>query len=137
MSGKEMRLILRKSHILCGAADSFRTLEFDIFIGTLEQDCGIYRPNGKPIYFLKLGDRLDDDATSVPKEMCSVGGVLQKMPVIGTHLPNIRTKVSRRLATSLKEASTDLASKMSTPEKECTHNKNDKGSVSIYINDLT
>jgi len=40
--------------------------------------------------------------------MHSVGGVLEQMPVVGVHLPGIRTKVSKRLAATVTKASQEV-----------------------------
>jgi len=98
-----------------------------------------YRPCGKPEHFLKIGDRLDDlDAVEKPKNAYSVGGVLEKIPLLGVHLPGIRTKVSRRLSTRLIDASTaDNPTSASKEDPSNTEdNGNKKGSMTICITEL-
>jgi len=108
VSAQEMRLILRKCQILYGDNDSFRTSEFEKLMLRIGVDYSIYRPKGKPEYFLKIGAKTDDShAVLVPKDMYSIGGILEQMPVVGVHLPGIRTKVSRRLALDLVAVSID------------------------------
>jgi len=71
--------------------------------------------------------------------MHSVGGFLEQMPVLGIHIPGIRTKVSRRLALKLTDAAKDIdASKSSDSPYSTTtaDNDNNKGSMTIYIDDL-
>jgi len=94
-------------------------------------------PKGKPEQFLKIGDKVDNiSAMTKPKEMHSVGGVLEQMPVGGVHLPGVRTKMSRRLAETLVRASHE-PTVTSTENKETTeNNQNNKGSMSIYITDF-
>jgi len=85
-----------------------------------------------------LGERTEDEyAVEKPKEMYSLGGVLEKMPILGIHLPGVRTKVSRRLATTLIDGCCgrqSSASGSSTDESDDNNNDNNKGSMSIYIN---
>jgi len=67
------------------------------------------------------------------------GGVLEQMPVVRVQLPGIRTKVSRRLAAMLIDASTDAPSAGTSASSECAtaeDNQNNKGSMTIYIDDL-
>lgn len=85
---------------------------------------------------MQIGDRLDDNAITVPKEMYSKGGVLEKMPVTGTHSPGVRTKVLRRLASRLIEVLTDVPADSPNAGKEYADKESNKGSMSIYINDL-
>jgi len=90
---------------------------------------------GKPTCFLKVGDRVDDaHAIGVPKEMHSAGRVLEKMPVVGVHLPGICTKVARRLTMSLVNASADVdGGRTSKTNAEADSNDNDKGSMPMCI----
>ena len=91
--------------------------------------------------FLKIGKKtVDAHAVAAPKEMYSTGGFLEEMPVVGVHLPGMRTKISRSLASSLLQASCDegpsQGNQSSGGVKTPDSNKSNKGSMSIYINDL-
>ena len=138
MSGAEMRAILRKCRVLYGAADSFRTFQFEKLMELIECDYTTCRPTGKPVHFLKLGDRTNNPcAVNVPKEMYSLDGALEKLPIAAVHLPGVRTKVSRRLASNLIEASTEIGNAQhNDPKEPMPNNVNNKGSMTIYINDL-
>ena len=136
-SWSDFRQILRICRVLCGPADSFRTSVFEEFMLLAKKDYTIYRPTGKPIYFLKIGDRIDDPhSVEKPKSACSVGGALELVPISGTHVPGIRTKVSRCLSSSLIAATAQFSTDGKTPQKESEDNQNNKGSMTVYINDL-
>ena len=140
MSCNDVRLTLRKCRVLCGAADSFRTSEFENLISKIGCDYSIYRPKGKPTCFLKIGDNIDDvHSVDKPKEMCSVGGILERMPVLSVHLPGVRTKISRKLATNLIMGSSngfDTSTSSAEAFESDTNKQNNKGSMTICINDL-
>jgi len=94
MPYSDMRLVLRKCHILYGEGDKFRTSEYEKLMAQIGCDYTTYRPCGKPEHFIKLGDKTEDAAAiNKPKEMYSIGGILERMPVVGIHLPGIRTKL--------------------------------------------
>jgi len=132
-----LRLILRKCRVLCGSADSFRTSAFEEFMLLVKRDYTMCRPCGKLVYFLKIGDSIDDaHAIERPKDMHSAGGILEVMPILGVHIPGVCTKVSRRLASSLMEATTEAFVDGITEEKHHYSNQSNKGSMTIYINDF-
>ena len=136
VSAQEMRLTLRKCRILYGDNDSFRTSEFEKLMLRIGVDYSTYRPKGKPEYFLKIGAKTDDShAVLVPKDMHSIGGILEQMPVVGVHLPGIRTKVSRRLASDLVAASIDTPTNVNETPTDKSKPTN-KGSMTIYVTDL-
>jgi len=136
VSAEQMLSILRKCQILYGDNDSFRTTEFEKLMHRIDIDYTTYRPEGKPVHFLKIGDKVEDaHAILVPKDMYLPGGVLEEVPVSGVHLPGIRTKISRRLATSLLEGCVNHEG----DANDCPQDKNkptNKGTMTIYINDL-
>ena len=140
---KEMRLILRKCRVLYGASDSFKTVEYEKLMTRISCDYTTYRPSGKPEHFMKIGDKLVDvHAVERPKDMHSIGsGVLEKMPIVAVHVPGIRTKMSRRLASTLIAAVTEeVNSSASTSSSEDntpdSSKPSYKGSMTIYIDDL-
>ena len=138
VSDEEMRLILRKCRILYGPADSLRTSEFEKLMTKIGCHYTTYRPSKRPEYFLKIGDRIDDvDALEKPKAAYSVGGVLENIPLLGVHLPGVRTKISRRLVARLIEAAAEKPPPTEMQEPiNAEDNTNNKGSMTIYINDL-
>jgi len=71
--------------------------------------------------------------------MYSLGGVLEKMPIERIHLPAMRTKISRRLAASLIQGSTQsdsTGSDGSAGTSDDNNNNNNKGTMTAYINAL-
>jgi len=135
VTGEEMRLMLRKCNVLYGAADSFRTTEFEKLMTACGGDYTTYRPSGKPVYFLKIGDKEDGPhAIEKPKDCHSLGGVLESMPILGEHLPGIHTKVSRRLVSKLMEGASPVNVALSPTDH--TNNANNNGTMTRYINDL-
>lgn len=139
-SWNDLRLMLRKCGILYGPADSFKTSEFEKWRDLIGCHYTIYRPKGKPVYFLKFGQKEEDAfAVEKPKGMYSLGGVLERVPIVGIHLPGIRTKISRRLAASLVNAVADddcgdRSDSKTTPDDN--NNDNNKRSMSTYITKL-
>jgi len=95
------------------------------------------RPRGKPVCYLKLGQKVHDEhAVGKPKEMHSLGGVLEIMPISAIHLPARMSKVARQLATTLTDEINCEGAGSSTASADNTDNDNDKGTMSVYINDL-
>ena len=136
VTSNEMTLLLRKCRVLYGPTDSFRTSEFEKLMSRCGVDYTTYRPSGKPEHFVKIGDRIDDAyAVEKPKETYSLGGILQKMPLMGVHLPGIRTKVSRRLTARMINASSNVEPK-SNATTNADDNKSNKGTMTMYIDNL-
>jgi len=139
--GEDMRLVLRKCRVLYGPKDSFRTSEFEDMAKRIGFDWNIYRPHGKPIYFLQVGDqKQSNDAINKPKEMYSIGGVLEYFPMRGVHMPGIRTKGSRRLAADIVMMSSPVTA-ATTPtgaphDAADADKQNNKGTMTLYINDF-
>jgi len=67
---------------------------------------------------LKLGNNTEDDhAVEWPKDLYSLGGVLEIMPIVGVHLPGVQTKLSRHLAFSLIQSSKESSSEAQSDAK--------------------
>lgn len=136
VTSNEMTLLLRKCRVLYGPTDSFRTSEFEKLMSRCGVDYTTYRPSGKPEHFVKIGDRIDDAyAVEKPKETYSLGGILQKMPLMGVHLPGIRTKVSRRLTARMINASSNVEPK-SNATTNADDNKSNKGTMTMCISTI-
>ena len=89
---------------------------------------------------MKIGAKVEHaHAVERPKDMYSVGsGILERMPVASVHMPGVRTKVSRRIANTLIGAVTDVNSSESSSDEGSPDSTtpNNKGSMTVYINDL-
>ena len=141
ISADDMRLILRKCRVLYGPHDSFRTSSFEEMMSRVKLDYTQCRPHGKPEHFVKIGTlSKSTEAMSVPKEMYSVGGVLEKVPVTSVHLPGIRTKPTRSLTASILLASSNKEAIFPdgnvAKDKSNTDKPINKGSMTIYVDDL-
>jgi len=90
MFWRDLRLTLRKCGILCGPADSFKKVEFERWKDQMGCHYSTCRPSGKPVNYLKLGQNTEDACTvEKPKEMYSLGGVLEMVPILGIHCHGI------------------------------------------------
>jgi len=67
--------------------------------------------------------------------MHSHGGVLVQMPILGVHVPGIRTKIARRFVSSLLEGTSNSSSDTEDSPDDSDKPTN-KGSMTIYIDDL-
>jgi len=78
----------------------------------------------------------------VPKEMYSIGGVLDKFPVSGLRMPGIRTKVARNVAASLLRmcgSPMTACGLESSPNDDATKDtdvQSNKASMTTYVKDL-
>jgi len=109
-------------------------------IKKIKCDCTCHRPKGKPCWFLKLGIRQHDaHAIAVPKEMHSLGGILEEMHVRAVHPRGICTKVSRQLAEVLVNASkvgSGCTASHTDEPAASPDDQNDEGSMTVCVDDL-
>jgi len=143
MPWSDLQSILRKCDMLCGLNDSFRTKKFEDLMNQIGCHWVMCRPKKKTEHCLTLGGQEDNahgDGVLVPKEMCSAGGALHKFPIAGVHMPRVRTKGTRNMASSLLRMATAAAELPSPSDHNVPANDADeesnKASMTTYVDDL-
>jgi len=138
----DMRMVLRKCKVLYGPNDSFRVKKFEELMTEIGCHWVTCRPKGKPEHFLRVGDNADHVAAiTKPKDMYSAtGGKLETLPGKGVHMPGVRTKMLKRVAENVVKASLGVAESTNRQWAEeptdDTNNSSNKGSMTVYVNDL-
>lgn len=133
----DMRSILRKCKVLYGANDSFRVKKFEEMMLDIGCHWVAHRPQGRPEHCMRVGNNTEH----VAADMHSLtGGNLEMHPSKGVHMPGVRTKMLKRLASKVlatcDPAPTPPSSAGMEEESTDTNNQSNKGSVTIYVNEL-
>jgi hypothetical protein len=110
---EELKVVLRLSKIYTGDQDNFSKNKFELLVTQCETDWTIYRIQGKPERFIRLGSA--DSDIVLPKDHYDSNGTLMFYPMEDEHFRRLRTKAQRGVLTKLLDNASTMEAILPVP----------------------